>query len=148
MSSIFNKSDRDNLIIRIKSLNKNDTAQWGKMNINQMILHCIKWDEMSLGKVKYKRTFLGKLFGKFALPDFIQAEIPFKKNVPTLAFLKIKQSTGDFLTLQSIWIKLVEEYNNFDNDNFTHPFFGKLIKEQLGILAYKHTDHHLRQFAK
>jgi len=27
-----------------------------------------------------------------------------------------------------------------------HPFFGKMTKEQVGYLAYKHTDHHLWQF--
>ena len=96
MSSIFNKPGRDKLITRIKLLTQNNTAQWGKMNINQMILHCIKWDEMALGKVKYKRTFTGKLFGKFALPDFIQEDKPFKKNVPTLPFLKIIPPAGNF----------------------------------------------------
>lgn len=31
-------------------------------------------------------------------------------------------------------------------DDFMHPFFGKITREQIGYLAYKHDDHHLRQF--
>ncbi len=27
-----------------------------------------------------------------------------------------------------------------------HPFFGRLTRHAWGVLGYKHTDHHLRQF--
>ena len=29
----------------------------------------------------------------------------------------------------------------------THPFFGALTREEWMIWGYRHTDHHLRQFA-
>jgi hypothetical protein len=35
---------------------------------------------------------------------------------------------------------------NYSNEDFIHDFFGKMTKEQIGVFAYKHTDHHLRQF--
>jgi hypothetical protein len=146
MKTIFDKSTQDALIIRIRSISDRHTAQWGKMNVYQMLMHCIKWEEMALGKTKYKQALLGKLFGKFALPNFIGDEKPLKKNVPTVPEFKIKQTSEDILSLQSKWITLIEEYNNFTNDNFTHPFFGKMTKEQIGVMAYKHADHHLRQF--
>ena len=41
---------------------------------------------------------------------------------------------------------LIEEYEHYSNPDFIHDFFGKMTKEQIGLLAYKHTDHHLRQF--
>lgn len=44
------------------------------------------------------------------------------------------------------WISLINEYENYSNPKFIHDFFGKITKEQIGILVYKHTDHHLRQF--
>jgi len=40
----------------------------------------------------------------------------------------------------------MKEYDHYSNDGFIHPFFGKLTKEQAGYMAYKHIDHHLRQF--
>lgn len=29
-----------------------------------------------------------------------------------------------------------------------HPFFGRLTRHAWGVLGYKHTDHHLRQFSQ
>ena len=44
------------------------------------------------------------------------------------------------------WIALIEGYAQYSNTDFVHAFFGKMTKEQVGIMTYKHTDHHLRQF--
>ena len=64
MKSIVDQSTRDELINRISSINENSTAQWGKMNVCQMLKHCILWEEMLLGKKQYRQSFLGRLFGK------------------------------------------------------------------------------------
>lgn len=100
---------------------------------------------MMLGKKKYKRAFLGRLFGKIALKDLIKDENPMKRGLPTLPEFKIR-GTGDVASERDKWIALIEEHAHCSNLNFVHPFFGKMTKEQSGYLAYKHTDHHLRQF--
>jgi hypothetical protein len=41
---------------------------------------------------------------------------------------------------------LLNEYAHYANPSFFHTFFGKMTKEQVGQLVYKHADHHLRQF--
>lgn len=146
MKTIFDKVTRDGLIDRINSLSENNTAQWGKMNVFQMLKHCTKWEEMALGKVLYKQVFLGKLFGKMGLKDFLSNEDPFKKNVPTMPEFKIKELHGNVAGQKQQWIALMQQYETASNENIVHPFFGKLTKEQWGQLAYKHTDHHLRQF--
>ena len=144
MKSIFDKITRDELINRINSLNENSTAQWGKMNVSQMMKHCTKWDEMALGKQKYKQSFIGKLFGKMALKDMLKDE-PIKKGLPTVPSFKIKEHVA-FNEERAKWIKLLDEYGNFSNDGFIHPFFGTMTKEHTGYIVYKHIDHHLRQF--
>ncbi|MCW3075918.1 MAG: hypothetical protein JWO32_527 [Bacteroidetes bacterium] len=144
MKSIFDTATREELIKRINSLNENSSAQWGKMNVSQMIRHCSQWDEMALGKKAYKQSFIGKLFGKMGLKDMLKEE-PIKKNLPTVPSFKIKDKL-DFTEEKKKWIALVEEYNHFSNSNFIHPFFGLMTKEPTGIIAYKHADHHLRQF--
>lgn len=144
MRSIFDKTTRDELITRIHSLNENSTAQWGKMNVGQMLKHCSKWDEMAMGKKKYKQSFIGKLFGKIALKDMMKDQ-PIKKNLPTVPSFEIKEMV-DVEAEKQKWIKLLNEYDHFSNDDFIHPFFGKLTKENTGLMAYKHADHHLRQF--
>jgi hypothetical protein len=43
-------------------------------------------------------------------------------------------------------IALIEEHGRRFNAGFVHPFFGRMTQEETGVLAYKHSDHHLRQF--
>ena len=146
MRSVLDKATRDELIGRISTLNANSTAQWGKMNVYQMLRHCILCDEMFLGDKKYKQVFLGRLFGKRALNGFLKDETPIKKNEPTSADFKIKETSGDIETEKKKWIALVGSYANYSNNDFVHWFFGKMTKEQIGQFDYKHIDHHLRQF--
>ncbi|HXB31279.1 MAG TPA: DUF1569 domain-containing protein [Puia sp.] len=145
MKSIFDESTTDELIRRISMLNENSKAQWGKMDVYQMIKHCTLWEEMITGKMKTKRMFLGRLFGKMALKNMIKDEKPVKRNMPTVPGFNIKDH-GEVLSEKNKWITMVKEHAHFSNTGFIHPFFGKMTKEQIGLLAYKHTDHHLRQF--
>lgn len=109
-----------------------------------MLKHCTQWDEMALGKTKYKRSFLGKLVGKFALKAMMKDE-PMKKNLPTVPSFIIKEN-ADVVEEKKKWLTLLDEYDNISEGGFLHPFFGTITKEQTGYMAYKHIDHHLRQF--
>lgn len=144
MKSMLDKSTRDEVISRIQTLHEKSHAKWGKMSVAQMMKHCSQWDEMVLGKTKYKQSLLGRLFGKMALKDMLKDE-PIKKNLPTVPSFKIKDP-ADFSVEKSKWLKLLNEYDLISEDGFIHPFFGRLTKEQTGYMAYKHLDHHLRQF--
>ena len=145
MKSIFNVAIRDELIQRIQSLKPGNSALWGKMTLYQMLRHCILWDEMVEGKKKYKQVFLGKLFGKMILKKVLKNDAPLRKNTPTLPALKIVGS-GDIALEKSNWIAHIQQYAQFSNTNLVHPFFGKMSKEEIGYMVYKHADHHLRQF--
>ncbi|QEC77366.1 DUF1569 domain-containing protein [Mucilaginibacter ginsenosidivorax] len=145
MKTIFDKATRAEIIDRIGTLNESSTAQWGKMTVYQMLKHCSLWEEMVLGKTMYKQSFIGKLFGKMALKGMLKDDSPVKKNMPTVPGFNIT-GTGDVEAEKAKWIELIHEEENFANHNFVHPFFGKMTKEQIGCFAYKHIDHHLRQF--
>ncbi|MES2060336.1 MAG: DUF1569 domain-containing protein [Bacteroidota bacterium] len=146
MQTIFDKPTRDHLINRINMLNGNNSAEWGKMNAYQMVKHCAAYEDMMLGKKPFKRVFLGYIFGKMALRSLIKDESPLKRNMPTVPGFIIKESTGDLAAAKKNWVDLIEQYPLTSNYEITHPFFGKIIKEQIGYLVYKHTDHHLKQF--
>jgi hypothetical protein len=146
MKSIFEKATRDELISRINSLHEKSGAQWGKMNVYQMLKHCTIWEEMIQGKKQYKRMFIGRLFGKMALNKVLKDDAPLQRSTPTIPELMIKEKNGNILNQKAEWISRIEEYANFSNDEFVHVFFGKMTKEQIGYLVYKHIDHHLRQF--
>jgi hypothetical protein len=148
MKTIFDKSIRDELVQRINSLNENYKPVWGKMNVYQMPKHCTIWNEWVLGTKDfvYKQDFIGKIFGKMALKSNTKDDKPIGKNMPAGKAFTVKGKVDDLTTLKSIWIEQIKSYENYSNDNFIHDFFGRMTKEQIGIFAFKHNDHHLRQF--
>jgi hypothetical protein len=149
MKTIFDQSTRDELAKRISALNGTSTKQWGKMNVNQMLKHCILWDEMILHNKKYKRVFIGLILGKVFLKNELKDDSPMRQNNPTIPELVIKETGGDCESQKAKWISLIDQYANYSQPDysFIHPFFGKMTKKQIGFHAYKHTDHHLRQFS-
>jgi hypothetical protein len=146
MKSIFDNATRGILIERIESLTPGNRAQWGKMNLIQMLKHCILWEEMVAGKKKHKRIFLGYFFGKMALKEMIGNENDLKDGIPTIPGLVVNETQGDIELEKRRWITLILENADSPNANFVHPFCGKMTIEQIGYLSFKHNDHHLRQF--
>src|SRR5688500_14422060 len=84
MKTLFDKSTRDELITRINKLNQGCKAQWGKMNVYQMLKHCTLWDEMILHNKKYKRQLIGLLLGRILLRNEMKDETPMRRNNPTI----------------------------------------------------------------
>ena len=98
-------------------------------------------------KRNLKRAFIGKIFGRMALKSVLKDDKPLKRSTPTIPSLVIKEAIGNTALEKTKWIDSIEQYANFSNQNFVHVFFGKMTKEELGQLVYKHIDHHLRQFS-
>ncbi|HEX3386642.1 MAG TPA: DUF1569 domain-containing protein [Mucilaginibacter sp.] len=144
MKTMLDKATREELIRRIEMLNAKSTPRWGKMTVYQMLKHCSQWEELALGRKKYKRMFMGYLFGKIALKDMLKDE-PVKQNLPTVPSFKMTGS-GDVTAEKANWISLLHAYDNTNVEPIVHPFFGKMTPEQIGTLDYKHADHHLKQF--
>ena len=146
MKSILDQPARDEVISRINKLSESSKALWGKMNIYQMLHHCVLCEELYLGKTIVKRAFIGKIFGRMALKNMLKDETPLRPNSPTNPAFKVAATSGDVQQEKNKWISLTKEYEHFSNNDFVHWFFGRMTKEQVGHFVYKHTDHHLRQF--
>lgn len=149
MKTIFEKSMRDELISRVNALSENNKAIWGKMNVYQMTKHLNIWNQWVLGidnNIPYKQDLLGKLIGKMVLKSNTKNDKPMGKGAPAGSNFTIKEENGDFEKEKKTLIKLTEHYEHYNNPDFIHGFFGKMTEEQIGIFAYKHYDHHLRQF--
>lgn len=144
MQSIFDATTREAIKRRIDTLGDHSVPLWGKMTLYQMMKHCTKWEEMALGKKIYRQSLLGLLFGKIALKNMLKDE-PMKRGLPSVPSFIITGS-GDSTAEKARWLELVEEYGSSQQNGFLHPFFGRLSREQAGQMAYKHADHHLRQF--
>lgn len=146
MKSAFDRPVREELVNRINSVGEESPAQWGKMNAFQMLKHCELCDEMFQGGLKIKRVFMGRLLGPMFLRKFLKGDTLLGKNAPTSPVLKTDAITGDIAQRKREWIARLDQYTQYNNPDFIHPFFGPMTKEQVGLFAYKHADHHLRQF--
>lgn len=146
MKTVFNKATRDELIGRIYTLDESKKAAWGKMNVYQALKHCTMWDEWIQNGDNTRQVLVGRLFGKMALKKVLKDESPLARNTPTLPELKIQETAGDIASEKEKWAALIRQYAHYSKPGFIHTFFGKMTQEQVGQLAYKHADHHLRQF--
>lgn len=151
MKTMFDQAVRNELLARIQMLDTDKKAQWGKMNVFQMARHCNIWNEWVLGKgdfsdYEYKQDLLGKIFGKWALKSNTKNEKPIGRNMPAGSMFLTKDKDGDLEIQKSLWMQHIGDYGDFSNRRFVHDFFGKMSEAQIGTFAYKHFDHHLRQF--
>jgi len=148
MKSILNEDVRKEISSRIDLLNVNSQRQWGKMNVYQMVKHNTDWCVWLFGNkdIRYKQTFLGKLIGQRILKKIVNNDKPFGKNIPTSPAFVVVEKEGDFEKEKLKWKAYLDKFPSFNNPYLVHDFFEKMNKEEVGILAYKHFDHHLRQF--
>jgi len=148
MKSLYKKEDAEYFINRINTLSHSTPAQWGKMNVAQMLTHCQKPLEIASGDLKPKINPIVKfLFGKGAKRQLL-ADAQLKKNLPTFAEAKIADAKV-FEAEKSKLIKLIQGFQQKGESGLTkdpHPFFGELSVKEWDILQVKHLDHHLRQF--
>ena len=73
--------------------------------------------------------------------------LPIPKNVPTAPELLARQAgewDAELERLRSTLATFCAQCTRRDWP--VHPIFGRLSPRAYGVLAYKHTDHHLRQF--
>ena len=147
MKNILEANTKVEVLARIKVLTESSTAKWGKMNVNQMIVHCTDQIRMTSGEVKTAdtSTFFSRTFMKFMA---MRVKAP-KGKVETLPEVSQEISgtkpIGFEADRDTLLVKL-EEFLNASGPFHAHGFFGDFTKEQWARMIYQHLDHHLEQF--
>ena len=147
MKSLFDDVDNKEMITRINNLSANAKAGWGKMSVDQMLVHAQRPLLVEFGELKLKRTFTGCLFGGMAKKKLTSDE-PWKKNLPTDKSFIVTDHCSFEIEKKNL-IALVQRFGQGGPDKITnepHPFFGKLATQEWDALMWKHLDHHLTQF--
>jgi hypothetical protein len=148
MKSLFNAKDNEEVIKRINSLTNTSQAQWGKMNVSQMLAHCQVPLKVAFGETKLKRGIAGLLFGKMIAKKLTKDEAPFDRNLPTdKSFIVSDQP--EFEKEKNNLAHIVKRFLEAGPEGLSkdpHPFFGKLTPSDWDQIQWKHIDHHLRQF--
>jgi hypothetical protein len=115
------------------------------MTAPQMVVHVVDALKMSTGELpaaEKKRPI------RFApLKQLIIYGPPFPKGAPTAPELLVRQCE-DFNTECANLKQMMDTFASISpTAEFPrHPAFGKLSRRAWGALAYKHIDHHFKQF--
>jgi hypothetical protein len=147
MKTLFQKEAYDEMISRLNNLQANSDREWGTMNSAQMMAHCSACLDMATGKVKPKRSFMGKLIGGMIKSSYVGPH-PLKKGSPTAKELIVSDQKDFAKEKELLKGKITEFYEGGEAKCTTHPhaFFGPLTTNEWAISQYKHLDHHFRQF--
>lgn len=132
---------------RVKNLNENTKAHWGKMNPTEMLAHCNScnrqlFEEGNSGKKTTVKQYFLRLLALYIAPNF-------KRNLSSEARhnVKGKVDPSRFKTEQQAFIETILKFPlKAKQLTLHHPAFGNISTNQWGIAVYKHMDHHLRQF--
>ncbi len=148
MKTIRNEMDKANLIQRLNKLNGSEKAQWGKMNVNQMVSHLVQANEMPFGHTLEDK---GNFVSKNIVKPLVLYFLPIPKEVKTAPSMN-QQEQGrrpqEFSGDKKMVIELTEKIAKLSDDIqcAQHPVFGKMSAKEWAIMAHKHMDHHLKQF--
>lgn len=147
MKNLLHNDVYEEITTRVHKLSPESSAQWGKMNVAQMMAHVQKTFKVPLSDKPMPRMMIGRVIGWVIKPKFYN-ETPWKPNLPTAPDFIIKEER-DFSTEKLGLLNLVDDFHNAGPENigrYPHPMFGKFTKDQWGKAMYKHMDHHLQQF--
>ena len=148
MKSLFEPAAVNEITGRVTHLRPDGEAQWGKMNVAQMLAHCSAAIGMAEGKVTPPRILLGRLLGPLAKKSLIVNGEPMRRNAMAEKSVLVTDER-DFVVEQK---RLRESIDRFATGGpgictkHPHFFFGPLTPVEWAVLMYQHLDHHLRQF--
>jgi hypothetical protein len=145
VKDLFDPSVKQDIIERINKLTAQTKAQWGKMNVSQMLAHVQMPIRIAFGTHNPKGSFLLRLIGPLFKSKLWDAK-PYKQSLPTDPTFVMTGSEKDFEKEKAALIHLVNNFNETSIQSEQHPVFGKLNKHNWSKATWKHLDHHLRQF--
>jgi hypothetical protein len=139
----------DALVERLEKLHEKRPRAWGKMTPHEMVCHLTDSFQVALGErpcdrkdTWARRTFVRRiaLHTTFAWP----------KGIPTMPEVdQGRKGTRpvEFAADRARLIEIIRRFDRPDTRYAAHPMMGPLTREEWLIWGYRHTDHHLRQFA-
>ena len=145
MKSLHSEIERRVLNERVRRLRPDTVALWGKMNAPQMVAHLTNALRMATGELPVRgKRHPARLF---PLKQLLIYVLPMPKNLPTAKEL-IERAPEPFNGEMEAFSAAVRDFGARPRDFAwpPHPLFGAMSRRSWGVLAYRHCDHHLRQF--
>jgi hypothetical protein len=136
------------LLERLERLTPVSQAQWGTMDVAQMLCHVTRALHSPTGvlapsPLPWPVRLLGRLVKRRALGD-----APFSRNSPTSTAFRVTDAR-EFAAEKAAFVDAFSVLADGGPERVTasqHVFFGPMTPSEWGRLMYKHIDHHFRQF--
>jgi hypothetical protein len=145
MHTLFDDDARAGIRARIDRLTPDRRPLWGKMDAGTMIVHLTAQLRAGLGELACapKKTPLNN----WLMRRLIIYVLPWPKGTPTAPEFLAQPSTTwdeDLAALRAAMDRFAARGPGAAWP--PHPAFGPLTGRMWGVLAWRHLDHHLRQF--
>ncbi len=148
MKNIFNQSKAQEVIDRINNLTPTTPAQWGKMDVSQMMAHCNVAYEMTYDENQKKAGAIAKFMMKLFVKPTVCGPKPYKKNGRTAPQF-IVDTPRDFEAEKNRLVDYIKKTQQLGEAHFESkesPSFGAMTSQEWNMMFSKHLDHHLTQF--
>jgi hypothetical protein len=142
--SMWRPDDVQLLVDRILQLRPDSRRRWGTMSVAGMLAHC------TLALEVYSRDYDLPMHIRWYAPIskwFALSKVPFPRGA-RLPFELPQEDGLDFEMEKLTLIRALHSFASLPSSHEFKPHFllGAMSREEFGILAHKHTAHHLRQF--
>ena len=147
MPNIWDPGAADALVGRVRRLSPDRRPLWGRMSCVQMIVHAADACGLYLGEIT--AAFRPSVLRYPPLKQLVVYALPFPRHVSTSPELLIRQP-GEWSQEVDVLCAAIRRFEaaHGRTDWPRHPVFGRLTPRAVGVLAWRHTDHHLRQFGE
>ncbi|NNF13769.1 MAG: DinB family protein [Gemmatimonadetes bacterium] len=148
MKTVGNPKTLTRLTDRVRSLTPDAPRQWGMMNVQQALSHLAGSMEWVL-RGGEPQTAWSERYSKVIRFVAFRVPLPWPKSIPNPNDpASVEVSVEDFDDLRDRVIAGLEKMAawNVSAETPTHPAFGPLTTWEWQRWAYKHADHHLKQF--
>jgi uncharacterized protein DUF1569 len=143
--SLSNARARQELLDRLERLKPEAAPLWGTMTAPQMLAHLADWMLMAKGELKV--TLKKRPLRYPPLKQLLIYWLPFPRRVPTSPELIGRKPLEWEIECAAVR-QHVQSFESLDPNAIwpEHPVFGKMTSKAWCVFAYRHMDHHLRQF--
>jgi Protein of unknown function (DUF1569) len=149
MRSLNDPGAVDSLVARLGRLHDKRPRAWGKMTPHEMLCHL---NDSFLGVLGERAISSNETWANRTIIKYIALHTTFAwpKGTPTRP--EVDQTIdgtkpAEFEHDRQQTIALLRRFAAPDARYARHPMFGALTREEWMTWGYRHTDHHLRQFA-
>jgi hypothetical protein len=146
MPSFWDSDARDDICRRVERLTPEARAEWGKFTAAKMLAHLNDAMRMTSGELSVAPRNTPLRF--WPVKQLVIYVLPFPKGVPTAPELLARCEAAELATELAAFRTLATRVaaKRADESWPAHPAFGALTHKAWGVLAWRHADHHLRQF--